>query len=264
MKRTASVVLLLTAILMIAGCAPGVSAPPAATPLPPTETAAPPTATPDRIVATGEVPVIVSKLYFFGTASVLFHGSKNVYFDPLELEGTLPPADFILISHGHSDHADLASLQKILTADTVLIISSNVAPFYESHKDAIGVPAVVLDEGQVREIGGIRIEAVPAFDARYHPRSTQGAGFVVTMDGFRVYFAGGTNAYPEMSKIESDAVLYPWYSNDDFLQAADLLPTKVIIPIHTDAIGVNALVKVLGPKITRIQLVGILPGPYLD
>ena len=246
---------------MIAGCAPGVSAPPAATPLPPTETAAPPTATPDRIVATGEVPVIVSKLYFFGTASVLFHGSKNVYFDPLELEGTLPPADFILISHGHSDHADLASLQKILTADTVLIISSNVIPFYESNKASIGVPAAVLDEGQVKEVGRIRIEAVPAF-GRNHNRDTQGAGYVVTVDGDVVYFAGGTYYFPEMADIESDVVFYPWYTNDDFLKAAGVLPTRVMIPVHTDALGLKAFMKVYGAKITRVKLVGLMPGPY--
>jgi L-ascorbate metabolism protein UlaG (beta-lactamase superfamily) len=255
-------IVVVAAVMLSSACASAAAVPASPTPLPATVTSVPAAAqTPTPSVLGEDIPPIVSKLHFFGEASVLYHGAQNVYFDPARLEGTLPPADIILISHNHDEHRDLESMKKILTPDTVLIISSNVIPFYESNKAAIGVPAAVLDEGQVKEVGRIRIEAVPAF-GRNHNRDTQGAGYVVTIDGDVVYFAGGTYYFPEMADIESDVTLYPWYTNDDFLKAAAVLPTRVMIPVHTDALGLRAFMKVYGPKITRVILVGLMPGPY--
>jgi L-ascorbate metabolism protein UlaG (beta-lactamase superfamily) len=242
-------------ILFLAGCATGATAVPS-----PTETAAPASvpATP-----TSDLPPAVAQLHWFGTAAVLFHGTKNIYFDPVNLSGDLPPADLILISHAHSDHADLASLQQIIGPDTVLIISPNVTDFYEQNKDALGILATVLAEGETTHVGDISIRAVPAYDSNGgHPREAGGVGYVATIDGQKIYFAGGTNYFPEMAQIESDVTLYPMYARADAEKVIGILPTKVFIPIHTSGTGASAYAVVFAKLPTKIKFVALNDGPY--
>jgi hypothetical protein len=123
MKKYLSILLLmLVVLLLVSGCA----APAVVEPSPSPPAASP---TPESPAWDPDLPAAVGKLNWFGFSSILYHGTKNIYFDPVALEGNLPPADIILISHGHSDHADLESLKKIITSETVLIISPNVAGF---------------------------------------------------------------------------------------------------------------------------------------
>jgi L-ascorbate metabolism protein UlaG (beta-lactamase superfamily) len=256
MKNNIFLILIAAAVVLLAsGCA----TPAAVEPSPSPQEATPVV---ESTALGSDLPAAVGKLHWFGISAILYHGSKNIYFDPVTLAGNLPPADIILISHAHSDHADMDSLKQILTSGTVLIISPNVAGFYESHKDEIGVPAIILDEGQSTNVGGITIRAVPAYDDQIHFRSSKGMGFVVSVDGERIYFAGGTRVYPEMAQIESDVTLYPWYRNADVLAAAEILKTKVLIPIHAGASGVKAFVDVYSKQVTRLKIIALVPGPY--
>ncbi len=43
-------------------------------------------------------------------------------------------------------------------------------------------------------MGWVKIEAVPAFEPRFHARGSGGVGFIVSVDGLRLYPAGGTAA----------------------------------------------------------------------
>jgi len=239
--------------LLVSGCA----APAGSASAPVASAAAADTATPAPAL-----PEAVSKLHWFGTSSILYHGSKNIYFDPVMLDGELPQADFILISHAHSDHVELESLKKIIGPGTILIISPNVQSFVQAHAHEVGVVPLILKEGEKAEFGNVNIEAVPAYDDQIHFRSTEGAGFVVTIDGERIYFAGGTRMFPGMAQIESDVTIYPWYRNADVLAAIDILPTKVLIPVHAGFSGVKAFVDVYGKEITRLKIVALEPGPY--
>jgi len=108
MKRLLSF-FVLTSLLVICsiGCAPAAKVAPTPTSVPPTQTALPATSTPDPAVFLGN-------LHWFGTAAILYHGSQTIYFDPVGLSGSLPPADLILISHGHSDHWSIPDIKKVI------------------------------------------------------------------------------------------------------------------------------------------------------
>ncbi len=240
------------AMFFLAGCA----APAAA------EATSVPATVQEIVTPTSDLPAAVGKLHWFGTSAILYHGSKNIYFDPVTLEGDLPKADFILISHAHSDHADLESIQKIVGPGTILIISPNVQGFYQAHPHEIGVVPLIMKEGDIEKFGDMQVEAVPAYDDVIHFRSSGGAGFVVTIDGERIYFAGGTRLIPEMSDIVSDVTLYPWYRNADILAAAKILQTKVLIPVHAGESGVKAFVDVYAKEITRLKIIALVPGPF--
>ena len=89
----------------------------------PTSTPAPSTSTPCAADA-------LSKLHWFGTSAILYNGSQKIYFDPISLTGTFPPADIILITHAHTDHWSVNDLKKIIGPKTTLIISPSVKVAY--------------------------------------------------------------------------------------------------------------------------------------
>jgi L-ascorbate metabolism protein UlaG (beta-lactamase superfamily) len=250
-----TVLLIVVGVLFVSGCAAPAAAEPEPSPL---------AATPAPEVSALDpgLPAAVGKLHWFGVSSILYHGSKTIYFDPVMLDGQLPPADIILISHAHSDHADLESLKKIIASGTILVISPNVSSFFNSNEHEIGVAAAMLDEGETTETGGVKIRAVPAYDTVIHFRDSKGMGYVVTVDGETIYFAGGTRFFPGMAEIESDVTIYPWYRNDDILLAANELNTKVLIPVHAGASGVKAFVDVYAKDITNLTVISLEPGPY--
>jgi len=87
-------------------------------------------------------------------------------------------------------------------------------------------------------------------------------GYVVTVDGERIYFAGGTHFYPEMAQIESDVTLYPMYAVDDVQQVIEVLPTKVMIPIHTSGPEAKDYAVQFAKLPTKIKFVALDAGPY--
>jgi L-ascorbate metabolism protein UlaG (beta-lactamase superfamily) len=200
-------------------------------------------------------------LHWFGTAAFLYQGSKILYFDPVSLEGDLPLADIILVSHGHSDHWSLEDIRKVAGPGTVLVVSPNVMKESTASHPELGIPVTVIHEGETVEIQGVSITGVPAY-GNYHTRESGGLGFVVAVDGQRIYFAGGTAAYPEMAQIQSDIAIYPAYRKEDAAQVVDILPTKVMIFMHTSSAGASAFATVFAAQKPEIAFVALAAGPY--
>ncbi len=67
-------------------------------------------------------------------SSIKLTGSKTIYFDPLEIEGTPHDADLIFVTHEHYDHFSPEDIQKVLKADTQLIVSSTMLKNTMKHK----------------------------------------------------------------------------------------------------------------------------------
>jgi L-ascorbate metabolism protein UlaG (beta-lactamase superfamily) len=238
---------------LLAGCAGAAAVAPTATLIPATVVPATPAPTLQEVVNT--------RLHWFETSAILYHGSKIIYFDPVNLAGTLPKADIILISHGHSDHWSIPDIQKIIGPDTVLVVSPNIAPESLDPYPALGIKMIVVKEWETIDVNGISIQGVPAFDI-HHARETGGLGFVVAIDGIRMYFAGGTGFYPEMSKIESDISIYPMYRKDDVAQALGVLPTRLMILVHTSSQGAASFAKIFSESQSKIAFATLDPGPY--
>jgi L-ascorbate metabolism protein UlaG (beta-lactamase superfamily) len=234
--------------LAMGACSATPTAAPTATPLPATPT----------LSATGAV----ENLHWFNTSAFLYHGSKNVYFDPVALSGDVPPADIIVVSHGHSDHFERASIKKIIGPRTTLIVSPNAYAAYEPFKDNLGIPATVLKEGENLEVDGVKIEAVPMYDGRNHQRTGGNAGFIVTIDGIRIYHAGDTQFFPELADIQCDIALYPVTSNADIERVVAVLQAKVLIFMHTSPNGSQTFADVYNQKGLPIQFVVPESGPY--
>lgn len=154
-----------------------------------------------------------------------------------------PPPDVILISHEHHEHYDAATLAELVGPDTQLVVPPYVM---DALPKELKDNAVALANGHRSERGSIAVEAIPAYGVSgeaesWHPRG-RGNGYVVTVDGRRVYVAGSTQATPEMLELDDIYLallpLYPPYamgSDDGVAAVATFLPEVTYIYQYNSA-----------------------------
>jgi L-ascorbate metabolism protein UlaG (beta-lactamase superfamily) len=207
---------------------------PAATP---TEADEPAQAPSPKPTPASDLPRLLEHLHWLGHAGFRLDGPPTIYFDPTSLGGEESQADIILISHLHDDHYAPQILKQISTPETVIVISQLMTARLEGD----GVPGEVrgLRPGERTTIGEVEIETVPAYniDKSYHPKEDEHLGFIVTLQGERLYFAGDTDRIPEMAEIDCDVALLPiggTYTMDveEAAQAAADIGPKVAVPMH--------------------------------
>ncbi len=184
------------------------------------------------------VDQVLQKITWLGHASFLINYGKVIYIDPWKLKTGLPPADIILITHDHYDHCSPEDVRKIQTKNTSILAGGKCAS-----KLSGDVTHVI--PGQKYEKKGITIETVPAYNIAkfFHPRSSKYVGFIITVNGVKIYHAGDTDFIPEMKNIKVDIALLPvggTYTMDarEAAEAANTIKPAVAIPMHWgDIIG---------------------------
>ena len=178
-------------------------------------------------------------IHWLGHDSFRIDG-KNVviYFDPWKLGKNPKPADLILISHDHSDHCSPEDVAKIQNEDTIIVTVQACVP-------KLSGEIKVVQPGDQLEILGVTIQAVPAYNLTkfrspgvpFHPKENKFVGFIITVDGQKIYHSGDTDIIPEMSRFETDIALLPVsgiyvMTADEALQAAEIIRPKLVIPMH--------------------------------
>lgn len=170
---------------------------------------------------------------WLGHASFRIRGEKTVYIDPWKIKNKPHDADIILITHTHYDHYSREDIVKIDKDSTII-----VAP--QSTSDEIqGDNVVFISPGEIKDIGGIRVEAVPAYNInkKFHPKEKNWLGYIIEKDGFRVYHTGDTDLIPEMNDLKCDICLVPVsgtyvMTSEEALTAIDRIKPQLAIPMH--------------------------------
>ncbi len=153
----------------------------------------------------------------------------------------LPAAAAILITHHHGDHFDpetLAALQE-RAGGVPMIVNPTVA---EALPPEMAEMATVMENGDSGELLGLPIEAVPAYNMtedrlQYHPKGRDN-GYVVTVDGLRVYIAGDTEDTPELRGMEDiDIAFVPFnlpytMTEEQAAEGVAAFAPKVVYPYH--------------------------------
>ena len=154
---------------------------------------------------------------------------------PTDYAVEFPKADVILVTHEHGDHFDRVALEALGANADNLITNARVA-------EMLGWGAVMAN-GDSRDLpGGIHLDAVPAYNyteghTNFHPQGRDN-GFVLTIDGLRIYVAGDTEDIPEMADIKDIDVAFlpvnqPYTMTvDQCVNAAQVIQPKVLIPYH--------------------------------
>ena len=181
---------------------------------------------------------VLENIHWFGQAAVKIQaGETTIYIDPLQLEQT-DPADIVLITHPHDDHLSVADMTKVADDQTVFIAPSACA---EKVKQVAKTDMIVAEPGQTLTVGAIQIEVVPAYNVvktKFHAKENHWVGYILTLDGVRVYHTGDTERIPEMKNIRADIMLLPLgqtYTMNSVQEAADAVldvQAKIAIPIH--------------------------------
>jgi L-ascorbate metabolism protein UlaG (beta-lactamase superfamily) len=209
-------------------------------------------AAPAMTEKTSAGPLVIKPLKH---ASVLlqFKG-KNYYIDPAQLPNAaqLPKADAILITHEHFDHCDPALVEKLRRPETVVIANPGCA-------GKVG-KAEVMKNGDRRKVLDAEVEAVPAYNMvrkQYHPKGRDN-GYILTFGGKRIYFAGDTEATPEMKALKNiDIAFLPinlpfTMPPKEAAEAARAFKPRVLIPYHQGQANPQEVADAL--KDTRIQV----------
>ncbi len=177
------------------------------------------------------------RIKYYGHACFLLEGSKKVLIDPFISGNPLAPEltetpDLILVTHGHEDHVgDAAKIAEASGAKIVAIYElANMLP------NAIG-----MNIGGSLSFGDVKIKMVNALHSSSFRNQYAGhaAGFIVEMDGLRVYHAGDTAFFEEMKNYACDVALLPigdvfTMGIEDAIRAARLIKPRVVIPMHYD------------------------------
>lgn len=175
---------------------------------------------------------MVENIFWLGHDSFRLKGEKVVYIDPWKLDASAEKADAILVTHNHGDHFSADDIAKISRADTMVVMPQVVA-------DKFAGKATVVKPGDKITAAGVAIDVVPAYNTNKpnHPKSAGHVGYIVTLNGKRIYHAGDTDLIPEMTTIKADIALLPvsgkYVMNaSEAAEAAKAIKPGLAIPMH--------------------------------
>lgn len=151
----------------------------------------------------------------------------------------LPPPDLILLTHHHSDHYVPKTLNTLLAKDTKILANPTV---YKKLPQKLKAVAASIGNGQEAIFGNIKIEATPAYNntnarKKYHPKGRDN-GYIVNVDGLRIYSAGDTEDVSEMRALKNiDVAFLPMilpYTMDakQAVSAVEAFKPKYVYPYH--------------------------------
>ena len=164
-----------------------------------------------------------------------------------------PKANIILITHEHKDHFDREAITCIRTPATS--IYSNTA-VYNMFRNSIAMK----NGDSIQYAADIKIEAVPAYNytegrEMFHPKGRDN-GYILTLDGLRIYIAGDTEDIPEMEQIKDIDIAFlpcnqPYTMTvDQLVNAAKIIKPKVLFPYHYSETPIaQAVMKLAGSGI---------------
>ena len=166
----------------------------------------------------------------------------TIYVDPLEIGNDAHDADYILITHDHYDHFSPEDIRKVAKADSILVVLEKMAGKAQEVTGDVGKVETVKP-GVYRELNGLEFETVPAYNLLkpFHPKSAEWVGYVLRIDGQRIYIAGDTDATKEAKAVKCEVALVPiggTYTMDA-KKAAELVNAicpNVAVPVHYGSI----------------------------
>lgn len=175
----------------------------------------------------------------FGHASFKIEGEGMIiYIDPYVLPDKVDyedQADIILITHEHHNHCSPEAIRAVRKSESTTLVPESCTLEFRGDARRISEGDMLIGDLAIKGIG---IEVVPAYNINksYHPQGT-GVGYIIEIDGLRIYHAGDTDLIPQMKDISVDVALLPiggTYTMDEAeaAEAALAIAPDVVIPMH--------------------------------
>ncbi len=194
---------------------------------------------------------------FVGHATLLIeYNNLVIHIDPTGQQydyTKMPKADLILVTHEHFDHFDKETIKKIIKDNTTIVVSKSCEKLVSDLKNV-----VILKNGENFKFKDINIETIPAYnivnkrpDSRPFHQKGDGNGYVLNIDGKRIYIAGDTENIPEMKSLKNIDIAFlpmnlPYTMTPEMVaDAAKAFKPKILYPYHYGNTDVNVLLELL-------------------
>lgn len=135
----------------------------------------------------------------------LVHDGLVVTVDPWGVRGLedLQTADLILVTDNPGHHLDPEAIASLSDDGTIVVMPANGEQRWPG--------GMVLENGEVTTLSSVKIEAIAAYDiipgAPEHPKGDAN-GYVVTLGGLRIFFAGVTECVDEVKALRDIDVAF--------------------------------------------------------
>ncbi len=166
-----------------------------------------------------------------------------IYIDPYEINGEPGDAAFIFITHDHYDHFSPGDIEKAANKDTILIVPEKMEKKAQQVAGAVGRIETVA-QGTSGETGGLEFETVPAYNTLkpFHQKGAGWVGYILCVNGKRIYIAGDTDLTKEAREVKCDIALVPVGGTFtmDAKKAAELINEirpEIAIPVHYGSVA---------------------------
>ena len=179
-------------------------------------------------------------------SSIRINGDKIIYADPFKIEGEPRNADIIFITHNHFDHFSVEDIEKVRKEDTVFVFPKAM----EKDVAALDIPRenmLAVTAGQKICVGNIEAEAIPAYNIGkpFHPKNDGWVGYIITVNGKRIYIAGDTDITEENKRVECDVALIPiggkyTMNAAEAAELINIIKPVAAIPIHYGSVAGSA------------------------
>lgn len=182
---------------------------------------------------------MTDQIRVFTQSSIQIKSSAGIiYLDPLEIPGEPHDADFILVTHNHGDHFSPKDIEKIAKKESILIVPEKMAAQAGELLSLVaGIETV--EPGKQYKLGELEFETVAAYNnlKPFHPKRSGWVGYLLSVDGTRIYVAGDTDMTKENKAVKCDIAMVPiggTYTMDAE-KAAELvncIAPEIAIPTH--------------------------------
>jgi len=199
------------------------------------------------------------------------HGSVYIQYDGLEIQvdpvtdgakpitdyTLFPKANIILVTHEHHDHFDREAIAMLRMPNTAIYVTQAI--YTQFHN------GIVLNNGDsILYRSDVKVEAVPAYNTtegreQFHPKG-RGNGYVLTLDGLRIYIAGDTEDIPEMALLKDIDVAFlpcnqPYTMTvEQLVNAAKTFKPRVLFPYHYSETSVGRIAMLLNGSGTKVLI----------
>ena len=162
----------------------------------------------------------------------------NIYIDPFQIDEAAHDAAYVFITHDHYDHFSPEDVEKVSNKETMLVVPEKMEKTAHQKCKTVG-KIYTVKPSTSHQTEDIEFETVPMYNILkpFHPKSAGWAGYILHIDGKRIYIAGDIDKIKEAADVKCDIALLPigGFYTMNAKQAAELtkmICPEYVIPVH--------------------------------
>ena len=175
-------------------------------------------------------------------SSIRCGGDTVLWFDPFRVPDTPVDGDIVFVTHEHYDHFSPEDIRRVMRPGAVLVLPESCREAALEAGFAAG-QMLTVRPGKTYQVKDAAFETVSAYNIgkQFHPQANRWVGYVVTVDGRRVYVAGDTDDTPAARTVRCDIAFLPAGGTYTMTAAeaaalANAIRPRIAVPTHYGSI----------------------------